>query len=159
VKAPALWTERSARERAVLAWVAVAAAALLLYALAWLPMERARTRLAAELPGLRGAVAAMRAQAEEVKLLRALPARSTEAATPLATLVASGTLAQGLPGARVSAVDARRARVAVDDASWTRLVEWLAATGAAHGLAVEEATVEALPAAGRVRASLVLAAP
>ena len=76
-----------------------------------------------------------------------------------ATLVASGTLAQGLPGARLTAQDAKRVRVAVDDASWTRLVEWLAAAQSTHRLAVEEATIEALPATGRVRAAIVLAAP
>ena len=159
MKAPALWTDRSPRERTVLAWAAGLAAALLVFALAWLPMERERARLAAELPGLRGAVAAMRAQADEVRMLRTLPPRSADAATPLATLVASGTLAQGLPGARVTALDSKRARVAVDDASWTRLLEWLSATAATNGLAVDEATVEALPATGRVRANLVLAAP
>ena len=155
----AWWAAKPARERALLASGAAAVAAILLFALVWLPMERARTRLAAELPALRASLAEMRAQAEEVKALRALPARdSAAAATPLSTLVASGTLAQGIPGARLTALGAKRVRLAVDDASWTRLVEWIAAAGANHGLAVEEATVEALPAAGRVRASLVLAA-
>ena len=156
MNAPAFWSARSPRDRAILAAAGAAAALLLLVAFAWLPLERARTRIAAELPQLRASVAEMRAQAAETKELRALPARE---AMPLPTLVASGTLAQGLPGARLTALDARRVRVAVDDASWTRLVEWLASATAAHGLAVDEATVEALPSAGRVRASLVLAAP
>ena len=51
------WDERSPRERAAIAW----GAALLLIALAiavvWLPLERTRTRLAAELPALRGSLA------------------------------------------------------------------------------------------------------
>jgi type II secretory pathway component PulM len=38
-------------------------------------------------------------------------------------------------------------------------VEWLHWAGASQGLAVEEASVEALAAAGRVRAKLVLALP
>jgi general secretion pathway protein M len=156
----AWWAARPPRERALLAWGGAAVVAVLLFALAWLPMERSRARLAAELPALRASLAEMRAQAEEVKALRALPARDPSTATgTLATLVASGTLAQGLPGARLTALGAKRVRLAVDDASWTRLVEWIALTGNAHGLTVEEATVEALPAAGRVRASLVLAAP
>lgn len=156
--APAFWTARSPRERAILAAVAAIAAVLLVVAFAWLPMERSRARNAAQLPALRASVAQMRAQAEEVKALRAAPAVAATG-TPVAALVASGTLAQGLPGARVSALDAKRVRLAVDDASWTRLVEWLAATSAAHGLAVDEASVEALASPGRVRASLVLAAP
>jgi len=160
MSARAWWAARPARERAILAGGGAALVAVLLFALAWLPMERTRTRLAAELPALRASLAEMRAQAEEVKALRALPARESAAPSqPLATLVASGSLAQGLPGARLSLVGPKRLKLAVDDASWTRLVEWIAGAGAAHGLAVEEATVEALPAAGRVRASLVLAAP
>ncbi len=158
MSARAWWAARPARERAILAGGAAAVLAALVFALVWLPMERSRARLAAELPALRASLAEMRAQAEEVKALRALPARES-AATPLATLVASGTLAQGLPGARLSVLGAKRLKLAVEDASWTRLVEWIAAAGSAHGLSVEEATVEALPAAGRVRASLVLSAP
>lgn len=159
MKAPALWTERSPRERAVLGWAAAIVAVLLVFSLAWLPAQRSRERLGADLPALRASVAEMRAQLEEVKTLRAMPPRAAGPATPLAALVSSGALVQGLPGAKATALDAKRARVAVDDASWTRLVEWISATGATHGLAVEEATVDALPAAGRVRASLVLAAP
>ncbi len=153
------WAARPPRERALLAGGAAAAVVVLLFALVWLPMERSRARLATELPAIRASLAEMRAQAEEVKALRALPAREAAAGAPLSTLVASGSLAQGLPGARLTLTGPKRVKLAVDDASWTRLVEWIAATAGAHGLAVEEATVEALPATGRVRASLVLAAP
>lgn len=158
MNAPAWWTARSARERAAVGWAAAAIAVLLVFALGWLPLERARVRIAAELPALRMSAAEMRAQAAEVQSLRALPPRA-EATVPLATLVAAGTLTQGLPGARVSVLDGKRARLAVDDASWTRLVEWLAATQATHGLAVAEAKVEALDSVGRVRGEFVLAAP
>jgi general secretion pathway protein M len=159
MKAPAIWVARSPRERSVLAWAGAGAVALLVFALAWLPMERARTRIAAELPALRASIAEMRAQAAEAKELRAMPVRGAGTPTPLAALVSSGTLAQGLPGARLSALDGKRAKLAIDDASWTRLVEWLATAHATHGLTVEEATIDALPAAGRVRAAIVLAAP
>lgn len=158
MNAPAFWTSRSARDRALMAAIASAAALALAFAFAWLPLERARSRMATQLPALRASVAEMRAQAEEAKALRSAPPASA-AATPLPALVASGALAQGLPGARVSALDAKRVRVAVDDASWTRLLEWISEAGAVHGLVVDEATVEALGSAGRVRASLVLAAP
>jgi len=158
VKTPAWWIARSPKERAVAGWAAAAIAVLLALVLGWLPLERARGRIAAELPALRASAAEMRAQAAEVQALRSLPPRG-EAAVPLATLVASGNFTQGLPGARASVLDGKRARLAVDDASWTRLVEWLAATQATHGLAVAEAKVEALAAAGRVRGEFVLAAP
>lgn len=159
MSAPAFWSARSPRERSFLAGTAAAIAMILLIAFVWLPLERDRTRIAAQLPQLRASMAEMRAQAAEVKALRAMPAPAAGTATPLATLVASGTLAQGLPGARLTALDARRVRLAADDASWTRLVEWLASASATHGLTVEEATIEALPTAGRVRAGIVLAGP
>lgn len=158
MKAPAWWTARSPRERAIVGWAGAAVAVLLVFVLAWLPLERDRGRIAAGLPALRASVAEMRGQAAEVQALRALPPRGA-APVPLATLVAAGNLAQGLPGARVTLIDGKRARLAVDDASWTRLVEWLAATQATHGLAVAEAKVEALAAIGRVRGEFVLAAP
>lgn len=159
MNAPAIWTARSPRERAILAWTGATVALALLFAIVWLPLERERTRIAAQLPGLRASVAEMRAQAEEAKALRATPARERGAAGQLASLIASGTLAQGLPGARVDVLDGKRLRLSAADASWTHLVEWLAAAHALHGLAVEEAAIEALPATGRVRADIVLAAP
>lgn len=158
MRAPAWWIARSPRERAVVGWSGAAIAVLLVLVLGWLPLERARGRIAGELPALRASAAEMRAQAAEVRALRAIAPRG-EATVPLATLVAGGNLTQGLPGARMTVLDGKRARLSVDDASWTRLVQWLAATQATHGLAVAEAKVEALAAAGRVRGEFVLAAP
>ncbi len=159
VNSPAFWTARSPRERAVLAAIGALAVALLLFSLVWLPLERNRTRIAVQLPQLRASVAEMRAQAAEVTALRASPAREAGSTPALATLVASGALVQGLPGARLAALDGKRLKLALDDASWTSLVEWLSAAQSLHGLTVEEATVEALAAAGRVKAEFVLAAP
>lgn len=158
MNAPAFWSARSPRERGILGWAAAAVAVVLVIVLVWLPVERARARLSAQLPQLRASAAEMRIQAAQADALRALPAREAGPAGSLAGLVASGALAQGLPGARLTALDARRLRLTAEDASWTRLVEWIAAAGAAHGLDVEAATIEALPAAGRVRAEIVLAA-
>jgi type II secretory pathway component PulM len=152
------WRSRTARERMVLAAGAGLAAVLLAVALVWLPLERERTRLAAEIPAMHASLAEMRSQADQVKQLRAAPAREASAA-PLAALIASGTLAQGLPGARLSALDAKRLKLAADDVAWPRLLEWLSGAQGTHGLVAEEASVEALAAPGRVRAEIVLAAP
>ena len=89
----------------------------------------------------------------------ALPAPQAASGTPLATLVGSGTLTQGLPGAKVAALDGKRLRLTLDDASWTACVQWLVTANAVQGLAVEEAEIEALAERGRVRATVVLAAP
>ena len=156
----ARWRGRSPRERLALGTIVLVVLAAIAYAFLWLPMERHRARLGAELPALRASVVQMRAQAEDVKRLKATPPR-TQAANPapLVSLLSAGTLAQGLPGARLAPVDGKRVRLAVDDASWPRLVEWVSAAQSLHGLVAERATVEALPAAGRVKAELVLVAP
>ena len=153
----ALWAARSPRERAAIAITANVLAAILIVALIWLPLERARTRLAAELPGLRASVGQMRLEADEVKRLRTLPAR--EAPLAPTALIASGTFTQGLPGAATSALDTRRIRLTVADASWNAVIAWVERTQGAHGLAVESAIIEALPVAGRVRAEIVVARP
>lgn len=156
----ARWRARPARERLVISAVGLVALALLFVAFAWLPLERQRSRLAGELPALRASVAEMRAQADEVRRLKSMPplARAGNPA-PLASLLSAGTLAQGLPGARLTPVDGKRIRLAVDDASWARLVEWISTAQTLHGLSAESASVEALATAGRVRAELVLVAP
>ena len=153
------WGARSSSERRGIS-IGVAIAALLLFvAFVWLPLERARARLASELPVLGASVREMRAQAEQVKALRAMPSRASATNVPLATLVANGTLALGLPDARVSTLDARRLKLTTADVAWTRLLEWISAAQAVHGLAVDAATIDALPSPGRVRAELVLVAP
>ena len=53
-------------------------------------------------------------------------------------------------------LDARRVRVTGADVSFAALLEWLRNAQATHGMRVESARVDALPAAGRVRAELLL---
>jgi type II secretory pathway component PulM len=156
----ARWRSRSPRERLVSGAIGLAVLAAIVVAFLWLPLERQRARLGAQLPALRASVVEMRAQAGEVKRLKATPPRAdARNPAPLAQLVSAGTLAQGLPGARLTPVDGKRVRLAVDDASWARLVEWVSAAQSLHGLTAESARVEALAAAGRVKAELVLVAP
>jgi general secretion pathway protein M len=156
---PVWWRSRSAGERRILSIGGAIAALLLFLAFAWLPLERERARLAAQLPALGASVAEMRMQAEQVKALRAMPAQSGAAGVPLATLLANGTLAQGLPDARVATLDARRLKLNAADVAWVRLLEWIAGAQANHGLVVDAATIEALPSPGRVRAEIILLAP
>lgn len=152
-----LWATRSPRERATIAIAGAVLAVILIVTLIWLPLERARTRLAAELPGLRASVAQMRLEADEVKRLRTLPAR--EAPMTPAALIASGTFTQGLPGATTSPIDTRRVRVTASDAGWNAVIAWVERTQGAHGFTVESATIDALPTTGRVRAEIVVARP
>lgn len=151
------WGERGERERTILAAGAGVLGALLLVALVWLPLERARARLEHELPELRASVAALQSQAEEVRRLRAMPAVGNDAPAPLAALGASA--ATGLPGTRLVVLDDRHVRVSGSDVGFGPLLEWLAGAQATHGLHVETARIDALPATGRVRVELTLARP
>ena len=146
------WERRSEGERRVLAALGLLAAAALLLAFAWLPLERARTRLTAELPLLRASVASLEEQAGVVRRLRAMPARGSAGAVPPGAVSNAN-----LPGAQVTALDARRVRVVGADVGFGALLDWLATVQSTHGLRVESARLEALPVSGRVRAELVLA--
>ena len=147
------WNRRPARERAAAAGLAGFVAVALVAALVWLPLERSRARLHEELPRLRASLAAIERDAAEVKRLRALPAVPARAATPLASLA---TNAGGLAGARIVVLDARRVQVTGADLSFAALLEWLRNAQATHGMRVESARLESLPAPGRVRGELVL---
>jgi len=147
------WAQRSPRERTAIAWGVALLLLALGVAVVWLPLERTRARLSAELPSLRGSIAALQRDAAEAKRLRGLPAAAPPAATPLASLASN---AGGLPGAQIAVLDERRVRVSGADVSYAALLEWLRSAAATHGMRVENARLEALPPAGRVRAELTL---
>lgn len=153
------WRARSGGERRVIGAAGAVLAIVVFAAFAWLPMERHRSRLAAENPRLAASLANLERQAAEVKRVRSLPAASPASATPLATLAASGELSRSLSGAQVTLGDARRIRLVAADAAFGALLETIAGAQASHGLRVESARVDALPSPGRVRAEFVLARP
>ena len=148
------WQARGEGERRVATIVASLAALALLVALVWLPLERSRARLAAELPRLRASIGALERDADEVKRLRALPAAVPGTSAPLASLA---TNSGGLAGAQMTVIDARRVRLVGADVGFGPLLEWLRNAQLTHGMRVESARIDALPAPGRVRAELVLA--
>ncbi len=152
-----LWRSRSARERSVLGAGLVVLAVMLVVALAWLPLERTRARLAAEMPELRASVSALERDAEEVRRVRALPATIPVNPSPLAPLMAANAWARDLPGVQLTVPDEKHVRLAGADISFTALLDWLTNAQAAHGLRVESARIDALPAPGRVRVELTLA--
>lgn len=147
------WQARSPRERRVIAVAAALVAVLLVATLVWLPLERTRARLAAELPALRASIAALEADAAEARRLKALPVAPSQAGSPLASLVTSGG---GLAGARILVLDERRVQLDGADVSYGALLEWLGNARTTHGMRVESASLQALPSPGRVKAALVL---
>lgn len=145
-----------------LALVLAACVALAVVAVVAVEGQRTRSRLDAELPRLRASIAALERDAAEVKRLRAMPVTQGAAgqrspggqSPPLATLATNGG---GLAGAQVSILDERRVKVSGGDVGFGSLLEFLQNAQLTHGMRVENARIEALPAAGRVRAELVLA--
>ena len=147
------WRQRPAPERRAYALVTAVVVVILVAAFVWLPLERMRARLASGLPALRGSIAALERDAAEVKRLRALPPATSGSGAPLASLA---TNAGGLPGAQVTVIDERRVRVVGADIGFAALLEWLRSAQATHGMRVETARLDALPASGRVPAELLL---
>lgn len=147
------WRSRPGPERRIWAMLLLLVAGALLVAFVWLPLERSRARLAAEIPSVRASIDSMQRQAGEAKRLRALPPAATTQA-PLSALTA-GTAT----GLQVATLDAKRVRASAADVAFNTLVEWIIAAQASHGVHVETAHLERLAAPGRVKAELVLARP
>jgi type II secretory pathway component PulM len=152
-----LWESRPARERSAIAAGLVAVGAMLVVALVWVPLERTRTRLSGELPALRASVEQLRRDGAEAKRLRAMAPTVPVNPSPLAPLIASNAWARELPGVQVSVPDEKHVKLLAADVGFTALLDWLVTAQAAHGLRVESARIDALPAQGHVRAALVLA--
>ena len=93
-----------------------------------------------------------------MRRLRALPAVAASPAEPLASLTTAAS-GRTLPGAQLSVLDGKTVALTAADVAFGALLEWIASVQATQGLRVQAAHIEALPAAGRVRAELKLARP
>ena len=153
------WRARPERERSMLAAGGAVIAVMLYVALVWIPLERMRVRLAADLPALRASISALERDAAEVKRLRAQPSAVPQNRAPLAPMMAANTWARELPGVQLTVPDEKHVRLSGSDVAFNALLDWLATAQAAHGLRVETARIDALAAPGRVRAELTLARP
>jgi type II secretory pathway component PulM len=149
------WDRRSSGEQRTLR---LAAGLLIVAALgiACLEIERTRARLDAELPRLRASIAGLERDAAEVKRLRSVTPVAAQAQSAGAQLVTLATNGGGLAGAQIAIVDDKRVKVSGADVGFAALLEWLQNAQATHAMRVESARLEALPAAGRVRAELLL---
>ena len=152
------WMDRGPVERILLMAIAAIAVLALIVAFIWLPLERSRARLVRELPQLRASLATLERQAGEAKRLRSMPAIAAGAFEPLASLVTAGG-GNSLPGAQIVVLDGKTIAVTGADVAFGALLQWIASVQASQGLRVQAARIEALPAAGRVRAELRLARP
>ena len=151
------WRARPERERSFLGAGALVIGVMLYVGLVWVPLERLRTRLAADLPALRASIVSLERDAAEAKRLRSTPSSIPQNRVPLASLMAANAWAKELPGVQVTIPDDRHVKLAGADMPFTALLDWIATAQAAHGLRVESARIDALAAPGRVRAELNLA--
>ena len=147
-----LWESRSERERRMIVQCGLLIAALLVFALVWLPLQRTRTRLEITLPQLRASIEQLKRDADEVKRLKSIAPTVTGNPTPLLTLATQNTLT----GAQVNVPDDKHVHVIANDVGFTRLLDWLVSVQSTHALRVEHARIESLPMTGRVRADLTL---
>jgi type II secretory pathway component PulM len=151
------WRARPERERSLLGAGALVIGVMLYVGLVWVPLERLRTRLAADLPVLRASIVSLERDAAEVKRLRATPSSIPQHRLPLASLMAANAWGRELPGVQVTIPDDRHVKLSGADMPFTALLDWIATAQAAHGLRVESARIDALAAPGHVRAELTLA--
>ncbi len=150
-----VWHSRPEQERRLVTAGAVVVGLILVFAMVWLPLQRARARLDVELPLLRASISQLKRDAEEVKRLKIVAPTVAGNPTPLGALATQGVPA----GAQVTVPDDRHVHLVASDVPFTRLLDWLVTVQSTHGLHVENARIDALPATGRVRADLTLARP
>jgi general secretion pathway protein M len=147
-----MWRSRPEHERRLVATGTTVIGIILVFALIWLPLERTRMRLDAQLPQLRASIAQLKRDAEEVKRLKIIAPTVTGNPTALAALAT-----QGAPtGAQVSVPDDKHVHLVANDVAFTKLLDWLVAVQSTHGLRVENARIESLATTGRVRADVSL---
>lgn len=151
------WLGLSERDRRVLGIGGALAAMLLLYALAWLPLDRARESLRLQAAATDASLRWMQAAAPEVQRLRTGGAGST---TPdsrsLLARVDAGARAAGLGGAllRVEPVADGQVRLVFQQAGFDPLMSWLESFARSDGVRVTELNVQSTGATGQVDARI-----
>jgi general secretion pathway protein M len=152
------WRARAPRERLVLAGGTALLAFALVYAYAWLPMQRELAQLRGALPQLRVQAEQLQRDAEEVARLRARPAVSP-ASGSITALVEQRAAASGLREhiETITPQDAGRVRVVLPSVGFDAWLAWIGELRAAHGVRVESARIESSGEAGMVRVDAVLA--
>ncbi len=153
------WRSRAPRERLILAGGSALLALALIYAYAWLPIQREVVQLRQALPQLRVQARQLAQDAEEVGRLKKQPPPS-QVGEPLADVVAQRALASGLRE-RIESITLQGAgqvrvilpRVAFDD--WVTLLGGLQTD---HGVRVDSIRIQAGDEAGMVSVEAVLGA-
>jgi general secretion pathway protein M len=150
------WRGLAPRERLILGAGGALAAILLLYALAWAPLQRDLDRLRADLPHEYEQLQWMRAQTSRVKVLRAVP--PVVPSGGLLSFVEQSAQAYSIR-ANIKRIEPQGANVvslAIDGVGFNSLVEWLANLQKQGGVRIDNASLEPQPTPGVVNARLLL---
>jgi type II secretory pathway component PulM len=134
---------------------AVAAAVLLVlgYVGLWQPLAAKRERLLYTLPKARAELSGMQIDAAEIARLRAATDGASATRVALRSLVADGTLRQGLPAtANIRFTSDQELDVEIPVMDPRALIDWLASARTSYRLTVTRARIEAT-APGQVRFS------
>ncbi|HXH03412.1 MAG TPA: type II secretion system protein M [Candidatus Competibacteraceae bacterium] len=159
------WLAREPRERWLLGGGALAAVALLAYALLWIPFQRHLDDARQSVAALRQDLAWMQQAAQQLRQLETARATARgQAGGPapsLLTLVDLTARSAGLGTAlnRVEPQGDRQVRVRLEQAAFDTLLRWLAELERSHGVTLVNASLERLAESGRVSARLVLQGP
>lgn len=153
----ALWRGLQPRERLLVGGAGAFLLVVLVYALAWSPLQKSLTELRAAVPKEHEQLAWMRAQAAQAQRLRAA-APAGAASGGLLSFIEQSAQAYGVKAGlkRVEPDGANGARVALDGVPFNSLLGWLANLQKQGAVRVENATIEPQAASGIVNARLVL---
>jgi len=159
------WDNLQASERRTLTLGGIALAVILFYFMIWLPGHQGAAMLEQQVTEARRLKSWMQQASAEA---RALGAAAAPAPTPggnggqgLFALADQSARQAGLANAirRVEPSGNNRVRVNLEQASFDDMIRWLATLKTRHGVEVDNITVRAANAAGRVNVQLMLEGP
>lgn len=151
------WQGLSERDRRVLSVGGVSAALLLLYALAWLPLDRSREALRVQAAALDASYRWMQAAAPEVQRLSAgAGAGMTPDGRSLLARADAGARESGVGSAllRVEPVAEGQVRMVFQQVGFDALMGWLEQFSRSQGVRVIEFNVQTTGASGQVDARI-----
>jgi len=150
------WDGLASRERNLIAVGLFVILPLGLYLYVWQPVQAERARLAIRVEQLRGELAQLRADSEEIKRLRGqAPIRSGNNLEITARQAAARFGLPDVPGA-MTAQGNDRLLVNLEAVAFDAWVRWLGELGV-QGISLASCKVESLPMAGQVRIKATLA--
>lgn len=149
------WANLAPRERNLVAIGLVLLLPVALYFYLWQPLAAERARLDSRIEQLRGELAQLRADSEEIKRLRGqAPIRGATTLEATARLAASRFQLEDKL-AEVSAQGSDRLIVTMQGVAFDAWLRWVGELGV-QGVGLDACKVEALPEAGLVRARATL---